>query len=313
MDGQATSPNRRLNGGPPDIPGVRRSIVRARDVDFHVTEAGSGRPVLVLHGWPQHHYEYRDLLADPPAGLRIIAPDLPGYGWSGPPPHRWRKEDIASDLLALMDALELSEPVLLVGHDWGGWVGYLLILRAPERFRGYLSINISHPWQTVRTAVPQLVRTLSYQPLLAVFGQFIQRRTHFIEKVMFRVGIPRDRRLPPSVVDEFASRFREPERARAGTDTYRTFLLREVPAAVLKPERRRAQVPIRVLFGADDLAIHPASASPRTALADDYEFEAVPGCSHFLVDERPDLVRERLIRLAHETDVKPPALSRSKG
>ena len=47
----------------------------------------------MLHGWPQHHYAYRDLLADPPPGVRIIAPDLPGYGWSGPAPHRWAKQD----------------------------------------------------------------------------------------------------------------------------------------------------------------------------------------------------------------------------
>ena len=78
---------------------------------FHVSEAGpeDGRPVLALHGWPQHHYVYRDLLADPPPGLRIIAPDLPGYGWSGPAPHKWAKEDVVSDLVALMDALGIRD------------------------------------------------------------------------------------------------------------------------------------------------------------------------------------------------------------
>ena len=83
-----------MTNQPPPIGGVRRSFVTARGVRFHVTEAGpeDGRPVLALHGWPQHHWVYRDLLADPPPGLRIIAPDLPGYGWSGPPPHRWAKE-----------------------------------------------------------------------------------------------------------------------------------------------------------------------------------------------------------------------------
>ena len=99
-----------MTADPPPISGVRRSFVEANGVRFHVTEAGpaDGRPVLALHGWPQHHWEYRDLLADPPPGLRIIAPDLPGYGWSGPAPHKWAKDDAATDVLALLDALGLS-------------------------------------------------------------------------------------------------------------------------------------------------------------------------------------------------------------
>ncbi len=136
-----------MTADPPPIAGVRRSFVDARGVRFHVTEAGppDGRPVLALHGWPQHHWEYRDLLADPPPGLRIIAPDLPGYGWSGPAPHRWAKEDVAKDVLALLDALGLDR-VLLVGHDWGGFVGYLMVLEEPQRFDGYLVCNMAHPW-----------------------------------------------------------------------------------------------------------------------------------------------------------------------
>ena len=69
----------------------------------------------------------------------------------GPAPHRWAKEDVASDVLELLDALEL-ERALLVGHDWGGFVGYLLALREPERFSGYLVLNMTHPWLTPRTA-----------------------------------------------------------------------------------------------------------------------------------------------------------------
>jgi pimeloyl-ACP methyl ester carboxylesterase len=163
---------------PPDIPGVRRSFVDARGVRFHVTEAGpvDGRPVIALHGWPQHHWVYRDLLADPPPGLRIIAPDLPGYGWSGPPPHRWAKEDVAQDVLALMDALGVGK-ALLVAHDWGGFVAYRMLLAAPERFDGYLVCNMAHPWQTPRTTLPHFWRFLAYQPFVASIGMALQQRT----------------------------------------------------------------------------------------------------------------------------------------
>jgi pimeloyl-ACP methyl ester carboxylesterase len=284
----------------PPIEGVRRSFVEARGVRFHVTESGpeDGRPVLALHGWPQHHWVYRGLLADPPPGLRVIAPDLPGYGWSGPAPHRWAKDDVAADVLALMDALGLDR-VLLVAHDWGGFVGYRMLLAAPERFDGYLVMNMAHPWQTPRTILPHFWRFLAYQPFVASMGMLLQRRTPYLERVIFGFG-PKAHRVKPADAKVFAERFRDPVVARAATDTYRTFLLREMPSAAREPEQRRATVPIRALFGMADFAVHPSLADPTTANADDYTFEPVDA-GHFVIDERPDLVRARLIALAEET------------
>ena len=116
-----------------------------------------GRPVLALHGWPQHHWEWRDLLADPPPGMRIIAPDLPGYGWSGPAPHLWAKADVAKDVLALLDAMALDR-VLLLAHDWGAYAGYVMVLDEPQRFEGYLACDMAHPWVSARE-VPSLPKT----------------------------------------------------------------------------------------------------------------------------------------------------------
>jgi len=285
---------------PPVIAGVRRSFVIANGVRFHVTESGpeDGRPVLALHGWPQHHWVYRDLLADPPPGLRIIAPDLPGYGWSGPAPHLWAKDDVAADVIALMDALAL-ERVLLVGHDWGGYVGYRMVLSSPERFDGYLVMNMAHPWQTPRTILPHFWRFLAYQPFVASIGMPLQRRTPYLERVIFGFG-PKTHRVSPVAARIYADRFRDPVVARAATDTYRTFLLREIPAAARNPETRRVTVPVRVLFGTADFAVHRSLADPATAIADDYTFDPVDA-GHFVIDERPDLVRAKLIALADET------------
>lgn len=255
---------------------------------------------MALHGWPQHHYAFRDLLADPPPGLRIIAPDLPGYGWSGPAPHRWAKEDVASDVLALLDELGI-ERALLVGHDWGGFVGYLLVLRAPERFDGYLALNIAHPWQTPRTLGPHLWRFLSYQPLVASVGVPLQRHTRFIDLV-FGIAATDRAALNRDLVRLYADRFRDPVCARAARDTYRTFWLREVSARARHPEQRRATIPIHALFGVHDAAIHPSLAAPETANADDYRLETA-NCGHFINDEKPDLVRARLVELASKTQV----------
>ncbi len=286
---------------PPEITGARRSRVIARGVDFHVTEAGpaDGLPVLALHGWPQHHYEYRDLLADPPAGMRIIALDLPGYGWSGPAPHAWQKEEVVSDLLALLDALGVAR-VLLVGHDWGGYVGHLLALRAPERISGYLVLNIAHPWVTAATFAPHAWRSATYMPFIAFAGLPIQRHSDLVYLALRYQHVPRRTGVSDADLRWFSDRFRDPVVAAAGRDTYRTFLTRELPAVRKHPERRRSQVPTRAVFGARDFAVHPDLAAAETARADDYTLELIPGVGHFITDERPDIVRERLISLAGE-------------
>jgi pimeloyl-ACP methyl ester carboxylesterase len=276
--------------------------VQARGVDFHLTEAGpvDGIPVLALHGWPQHHYEWRELLADPPAGLRIIAPDLPGYGWSGPAPHRWQKEQVASDVLALLDQLGVERAVV-VGHDWGGWIGHLLALRAPERFSAFLALNIIHPWQTPTAMLPHLWR-FYYQPLVAFCGERLQRDTEFVYRAI-RGSLFDGSRVSREEVRWFSERFRDPVCARAGRDTYRTFLLHEFPAAVRQPETRRSRVPTRVVFGVADAALHWSLASASTVRAEDYTLELVPDCGHFIADELPVLVRERLVAVVREFPV----------
>jgi pimeloyl-ACP methyl ester carboxylesterase len=286
-----------MTNEPPPIEGVRRSYIAVRGVDFHVTESGpeDGRPVLALHGWPQHHWAYRNLLADPPPGLRIIAPDLPGYGWSGPPPHRWAKEDVVTDLVALVDALGLDR-FLLVGHDWGGYIGHLLALRIPERIDAYLALNIAHPWVPPKVIAPHLWRFLLYQPVVASVGVPLQRRTKYLESVIFRAAAPKVDRETARV---YAERFRDPVVARTARDTYRTFLTREITAAARNGERRWSTVPTRVLFGRNDTAIHPDLAAAETARADDYAIDVVDG-GHFILDEQPGLVRAKLIALAEE-------------
>jgi pimeloyl-ACP methyl ester carboxylesterase len=280
---------------PPQVDGVSHRTVRARGLDFHVAEAGSGDDVvLCLHGWPQHWYEWRHLMPALADRHRVLAMDLRGFGWSDAPARGYEKENLADDVLAVLDELGI-ERVKLVGHDWGGWIGFLLCLKAPQRFDRYLALNILHPWVPRQRMLPKLWR-FWYQWLILTpgIGYRLHRGGKFVPRVLVGASTARDT-WDEATLRSFADNLAEPARARAAVQMYRVFNLREVrPILAGRYADARLAVPTRMLFGTDDAALRPELLPGYERHADDMSVELVPDCGHFIADERPELVAERV-------------------
>ncbi len=126
-----------------------RERMSTRDIDangitLRVTEEGEGRPVLLLHGFPELAYSYRHQLPVlAAAGYRAIAPDQRGYGGSSRPEpiEAYDLNTLAADALALMDALG-ERGFVVVGHDWGAPVAWHLALTEPDRIRGVVGLSV---------------------------------------------------------------------------------------------------------------------------------------------------------------------------
>ena len=126
-------------------PPLSRSHLSIGDIDCAYADFGSAdvaQPViLALHGWGAS----ADLIAPLAArlamkGFRIIAPDLPGFGESTPPPQTWSVYDYADHVLRFMDALKLDH-VHLFGHSFGGRLSLILGAQHPQRV---ISIALSN-------------------------------------------------------------------------------------------------------------------------------------------------------------------------
>jgi pimeloyl-ACP methyl ester carboxylesterase len=279
---------------PPHVDGVTHRTVRARGLDFHVAEAGSGDDVvLCLHGWPQHWYEWRQLLPALADRHRVLALDLRGFGWSQAPRRGYEKENLASDVLAVLDELGL-ERVKLVGHDWGGWVGFLLCLRAPQRFERFLALNIVPPWINLQATIGHAWR-FSYQQLVLApgLGYGLHRRGDFVKRVLVG-GSEVKEAWDAETLAVFADSLAEPARARAAVQMYRVFNWRELlPILRGRYAAQRLTVPTRLVFGVDDVVLRPSMLAGYQRHADEMEVELVEGCGHFIADERPELVAAR--------------------
>jgi len=129
----------------PEI-GHRTIAVDASDgrLAVHLAEAGDGPPLLLLHGWPQHAAIWRRVVPLLAADFRLLMPDLRGFGSTAVPADGFHPAQFAADAIALLDALGI-EKAGVIGHDWGGFAGYLLGLRHPERVTGLVVCNAPHP------------------------------------------------------------------------------------------------------------------------------------------------------------------------
>ena len=265
---------------------MEHHFVQAGDIRMHYAEAGdpAGEPLVLLHGWPQHHHMWRRVVPLLEDRFRIIAPDLRGFGKTDAPDSSYTKQELADDVVALMDALELDR-VRLGGHDWGGWVSFLVALGVPERVSALRSFSITHPWAP---ASPRLqdVLALAYQPVMAapLIGPALQRFTPALDLV-FRDDLwtDEDRRSYTEV-------FKDADHAEAASRVYRTFLTRE---ALAPGPEERLTVPTTLTVGRDDPVIHEGRLEGYEDHADDMTVELVDG-GHWLPEERPDLVADRL-------------------
>jgi pimeloyl-ACP methyl ester carboxylesterase len=250
----------------PDVAGVEHEFVDAGGLRTHVALAGEGPPLLLLHGWPQHWYLWRDVIPVVAPHARVIVPDLRGFGWTEVPETGYEKVQLARDVLALLDELGIGE-VIVAGHDWGGYVGFLLAMEHPDRIRGLLAANILPPWPPRDRRVALDSWRFLYQPVLGT--PHVGRRAG---RAIARRGLA-DAGLSPTDVDAFVSRL-EGERGVAGERLYRTFF-----------------------FGQRDQVLSTRAVEDVARQSDRIELELVPDATHFVVDEKPELIADRALRL----------------
>jgi pimeloyl-ACP methyl ester carboxylesterase len=279
----------------PHVAGVSHHYLETEGVRFHVAEAGRGEPLVMLHGWPQNWYMWRRLVVPLGERYRLIMPDLRGFGWSDAPPGGYNKERLASDVLALLDQLGVDR-FRLMGHDWGGLISYFIALRDNPRVERLMPLNIIHPWPSQAALLRNLPRSIyAYRNAIGLGArQMRDAPGRFSKTVESDLGGTND--ISDADLRIYVGSLSLPGREHVTTLVYRDFMTREVFALGFGRYRsRRLTMPTLVLFGEDDATMNRRLLHGYQAHADDMRVEFVPGCGHFIVDEKPALIAERAL------------------
>ncbi len=125
---------------------IGHRTVRTNGVGMHIAEAGSGPPVILLHGFPELWYSWRHQLpALAAAGYHAVAPDLRGYGGTDAPEpiEAYSTLNMTADVAGLLDALG-EEKAVVVGHDWGAPIAWHCALLYPQRVPAVAALSVPY-------------------------------------------------------------------------------------------------------------------------------------------------------------------------
>lgn len=130
--------------------------VFARNLEFGVLDQGQGMPVLFVHGFPLNHTMWNAQLPVFAERYRVIAPDLRGFGSSVDTEGAVSMEDFADDLAAILDHLQVREPMVYCGLSMGGYIAWQFVRKYRQRLRGLVLCDTRAAADTPEAAAGRL-------------------------------------------------------------------------------------------------------------------------------------------------------------
>jgi pimeloyl-ACP methyl ester carboxylesterase len=260
------------------------------DLTFDVRADGpdDGRPVLLLHGFPQTSLSWAavtPLLGS--AGLRTYAPDQLGYSPGARPDEvgAYSMANLAQITCDLLTALDLPR-VDVVGHDWGANVAWTLAAWHPDRVRSLTAVSVPHPsaFTAAWRGDPEQQERSRYIRLFWQAGK--------AEEVLLADGARRLRRMldgvPAEAVDEYVAVLSAPGALSAALNWYRAMS----SGSAVEP----VAVPTTYVWSDGDVAIgRTAAEGCATHVTGDYRFVELPGVTHWIPEQAPEALATAIL------------------
>ncbi len=264
---------------------------------MHYVTAGSGSPVVLVHGWPQSWYEWRKVIPALAEKHTVIAMDLRGLGDSSRPDTGYDKRTLGNDVYELVRKLGFSE-IGLVGHDWGGAVSYYLSYDHPEMVKRLMILDMVPGLGRAGEPMPiEMARVFWHvffhggNPDMAaklVAHDVRAYLTYFYTSPVYNYS---PAAITKEDIDEYERVYSAPGALKAGFQLYATGIREDFDNLAACTEKLK----MSVLAWAGNLMqdmIMPAWQQ----VADNVSGGVVPECGHFIAEEKPQFVIDEALK-----------------
>jgi len=272
------------------LPGVTHHRARVNGVELHYVEQGSGPLLLLLHGFPEFWWSWRAQIGPWSQHFRVVAADMRGYNESEKPATGYDCATLAADVAGLIDHLG-GGPCRLVGHDWGGIIAYQVAMDFPAKVQRLGILNAPHPdaWIKGWLEHPEQQRKAYY-----VFFNLLPDLPEELYRKAFATGTVRlAKAMAPEEVAVYRDAFEKPGAATATVNYYRELSRDTARRRHLKP--KRITCPVRVLWGARDIALEPVMNDYASTWIDQMEVTYFPDSFHWIQKEQAEAVTHMML------------------
>ena len=279
----------------------RHGYANLKGVRIHYVTQGAGRPLLLIHGWPQTWYEWRLLMPLMADSFALVAPDLRGLGDSSRPAGGYDKKTVANDIWQLMRDHLGHQTFAVVGHDWGSPVAFRVAADHPEAVTHLALLDVpvlgdtpappgaairpgisSDRWHHAFHQVPDLPEALT-----------VGRERIYLEW-FFSNGTDQAGVFSDEDIREYVRTYSQPGAMRAGFNYYRNLSLDIADNRELLAKGFKLPMPALGLGGGGSRGRGDLVVESLRRVAKRVEGGSVADCGHFIPEEKPHELAKRL-------------------
>jgi len=255
-------------------------------VKLHYVMAGDGPLLVLLHGFPDYHYTWRDQVPALSKHFKVVALDLRGYNESDKPEgiDNYKMEKLVGDVAAVLDHFKQKKAVV-AGHDWGGAIAWSFAMAHPDKVDRLMILNLPHP--------NGLMRELAHNPEQQKNSEYARTfqkpdAAKLITPEMLVIWVKE-----PEARKKYLSALQ-----RSSMEGMLNYYKANYPREPYRADAKFPSVkcPVLMIHGLDDKALLPGALNDTWKWVEkDLTIITVPGAGHFVHRDRPEFVARKMV------------------